>query len=72
MLNLYTLKHMHTRCAQADLDGSPGEDGEPLLCRQDADEADDEQLQGDALQGGEQGDLVGHGVGLSVHGSHAV
>ena len=54
------------------LECSGGKDGEALLGRQDADEPDDEQLHGDALQGGVQRHVVGQQADGAVHVSHAV
>ena len=54
------------------LDSSSGENGQPLLGRQHLDEAQDEHLHGDALQGGVQCQPISHLVGLAVHCSHAI
>ena len=58
--------------AGPDLYGGGGEDGEALLGRQDLDEAQDEQLHGDALEGGEQRQVIGQRVHGAVHVSHAL
>ena len=63
------------KCQQAPdfhLDDCAGENGEALLCGQHPDEAQDEEVQGEPLQGGEECDLVRHAVGLAVHSRHAV
>ena len=52
------------------LDSSAGEYGQPLLGGQHSDEPDDEQLHGDALQGGVQGDVISQQADCVIHLSH--
>ena len=66
------LNHPSGELQGSDLDGGGGEDGEALLGGQDFDEAQDEELHGDALERGVQRHVIGQHVCRAVHASHAL